>query len=130
MPLNSIPATLDADALELKRQVAQSQVSVDVGFWGGAVPGNLGRLRELHEAGAFGVKCFLSPSGVDEFPHLEVDELHAALVEVASFDGLLIAHAEDPAVLDAHTIFSPGADTIAAAARALARVRSLMTSMV
>lgn len=103
MPLNSIPATLDPDALEVKRQVAQSQVSVDVGFWGGAVPGNLGRLRELHDAGAFGVKCFLSPSGVDEFPHLNVDELHAALVEVASFDGLLIAHAEDPAVLDAHT---------------------------
>ena len=46
MPLNSIPATLSPDALELKRQVAEGQVSVDVGFWGGAVPGNRGRLRE------------------------------------------------------------------------------------
>ena len=32
---------------------------VDVGFWGGAMPGNLEDLRPLHEAGVFGFKCFL-----------------------------------------------------------------------
>lgn len=102
MPLNSIPPTVDPAALEMKRARAAAAARVDVGFWGGAIPGNLGRLRELHDAGVFGFKAFLAPSGVDEFPHLSPAELDRALDEVASFDGLLIVHAEDPAVLDAH----------------------------
>jgi allantoinase len=102
MPLNSIPPTVDPAALAVKRAVAAPQAFVDVGFWGGAVPGNLGSLRALHDAGVFGFKCFLSPSGVDEFPHLDPAQLLAALRELAEFDGLLIVHAEDPAVLDAH----------------------------
>ncbi|MFC5790082.1 allantoinase AllB [Agromyces tardus] len=102
MPLNSIPPTVDPAALARKRVAAAPQAFVDVGFWGGAVPGNLGSLRALHDAGVFGFKCFLSPSGVDEFPHLDPAQLLAALRELAEFDGLLIVHAEDPAVLDAH----------------------------
>ena len=51
MPLNSIPPTTTVAALESKRQVAEGQVRVDVGFWGGAVPGNLPDLAPLHEAG-------------------------------------------------------------------------------
>jgi allantoinase len=102
MPLNSIPPTVDRAALELKRARAAAAARVDVGFWGGAIPGNLGRLRDLHDAGVFGFKAFLAPSGVDEFPHLGPEELERALAEVASFDGLLIVHAEDPGVLDAH----------------------------
>jgi allantoinase len=101
MPLNSIPPTIDPAALAVKRAAAAPQSLVDVGFWGGAVPANLGSLRHLHEAGVFGFKCFLSPSGVDEFPHLDPAGLGAALHELAEFDGLLIVHAEDPAVLDA-----------------------------
>ena len=50
-----------------KRAVAEGQVRVDVGFWGGAVPGNLADLEPLHEAGVFGFKCFLLDSGVEEF---------------------------------------------------------------
>ncbi|WP_395245975.1 allantoinase AllB [Agromyces sp. MMS24-K17] len=102
MPLNSIPPTVDPDALAVKRAVAGPKAVVDVGFWGGAVPGNLGRLRDLHEAGVFGFKAFLAPSGVDEFPHLDPAGLRAALEELAEFDGLLIVHAEDPGVLDHH----------------------------
>ena len=103
MPLNSIPATTTVAALDAKRAVAAEKAMVNVGFWGGAVPENLGTLRELHEAGVFGFKAFLAPSGVDEFGHLDADQLEAALEEIAAFDGLLIVHAEDPAVLDAHT---------------------------
>jgi allantoinase len=94
MPLNSIPPTVDVDALALKRSVA-SGCFVDVGFWGGAVPGNVASLRPLHDAGVFGFKCFLLHSGVDEFPPLDSAELWAAMREIASFDGLLIVHAED-----------------------------------
>ncbi|MBA0052133.1 allantoinase AllB [Streptomyces sp. AJS327] len=101
MPLNSVPPTTDVAALEVKRAVAGPAAHVDVGFWGGAVPGNLGELRPLHEAGVFGFKCFLSPSGVEEFPELAPDQLRAAMAEIAEFDGLLIVHAEDPTRLAA-----------------------------
>ncbi len=99
MPLNSIPPTVSVEALDIKRACAEPQVAVDVGFWGGAVPGNLADLRPLHEAGAFGFKCFLVHSGVDEFPHLEPAAMEAALAELKTFDGLLIVHAEDPAAI-------------------------------
>ena len=102
MPLNSIPATTTVEALEQKRRVAASKSVVDVGFWGGAVPQNLGRLRELHNAGVFGFKAFLAPSGVAEFDHLDASQLERALEEIAGLGGLLIVHAEDPGVLDAH----------------------------
>jgi allantoinase len=102
MPLNSIPATTDVTALELKRQAAAGQCAVDVGFWGGAVPANLGSLGELADAGTFGFKCFLVDSGVPEFPPLSSSQLRRAMAEVAAFGGLLIVHAEDPDVVAAH----------------------------
>jgi allantoinase len=94
MPLNSVPPTTDAEALRVKRAAADGQCLVDVGFWGGAVPGNLPALRGLHEAGVFGHKCFLVDSGVEEFAHLRPAEVESAMRELASFDGLLIVHAE------------------------------------
>lgn len=99
MPLNSLPPTTTVDALHVKREAAGVQVAVDVAFWGGAVPGNAGRLRPLHDAGVAGFKCFLLDSGVPEFPPLDDAGLRAALREIAAFDGLLIAHAEDADVI-------------------------------
>ncbi|WP_211261549.1 allantoinase AllB [Pseudonocardia acaciae] len=101
MPLNSIPPTVDVAALDTKRKAAaDAGLAVDVGFWGGAVPGNLAELRGLHEAGVFGFKCFLLPSGVDEFPPLPPDELPAVMAEIARLGSLLIVHAEDCTVID------------------------------
>ena len=99
MPLNSLPPTLDPASLAVKRAAAAGRVHVDVGFWGGAVPGNLGALTALLDAGAYGVKCFLLDSGVPEFPPLDPDQLRAALAELSTVDGLLIAHCEDPATV-------------------------------
>jgi allantoinase len=99
MPLNSLPPTVTADALAVKRSAAEGRCAVDVGFWGGAIPGNLAELRPLHEAGAYGFKCFVSPSGVDEFPELDEPGIRDAMTAIAAFDGLLIVHAEDPAGL-------------------------------
>jgi allantoinase len=99
MPLNSLPPTVTADALAVKRSAAEGECAVDVGFWGGAVPGNLADLRGLHEAGVYGFKCFVSPSGVEEFPSLDEPGIRAAMTEIAAFGGLLIVHAEDPAHL-------------------------------
>lgn len=99
MPLNSVPPTVSAAALALKRRAAAGQVFVDVGFWGGAVPGNTDDLQPLHDAGVFGFKCFLAPSGVDEFPPLDAREAELAMEEVARLGSLLIVHAEDAATL-------------------------------
>ncbi|OUZ07069.1 allantoinase [Aeromicrobium sp. PE09-221] len=101
MPLNAIPPTVSVAALDTKRAAAEGQRAVNTGFWGGAVPDNLGTLEGLWEAGVFGFKCFLSPSGVDEFPALDAAEFTRAMAEIARFDGLMIVHAEDAAVLDA-----------------------------
>jgi allantoinase len=113
MPLNSIPPTTTIAALAEKRVAADGKVHVDVGFWGGAVPDELGRLRELHDAGVFGFKCFLCPSGVEEFGSLDLDRLEAAMGEIAAFHGLLIVHAELPEPIERATGRLRGADPFA-----------------
>jgi allantoinase len=102
MPLNSIPPTTTVAALDAKRAAATAGMHVDTAFWGGAVPDNLADLRPLHDAGVVGFKCFLLPSGVDEFGFLNRTQLRTAMASIASFGGLLIAHAED-----ADTIAAP-----------------------
>ncbi|MGL3805754.1 allantoinase AllB [Paeniglutamicibacter sp. R2-26] len=100
MPLNSIPPTVNLEALEIKQDAARRKAFVDVGFWGGAVPGNKADLRTLHDAGVFGFKCFLLHSGVEEFPYLEPDEMEEDMAELASFDSLMLVHAEDSRAID------------------------------
>ena len=99
MPLNSLPPTVDAPALLAKQDAARHRVAVDVAFWGGAIPGNLGELAGLHEAGVMGFKCFMADSGVPEFPPVDDAQLAAVLVETARLDALVVVHAEDPHVL-------------------------------
>ncbi len=96
MPLNSIPATTTRAALEAKIKAARGQCWVDVGFWGGVVPGNVAELRPLFEAGAFGFKCFLVPSGVPEFAHVGESDLDAALPQLVPMGAVLLAHCELP----------------------------------
>jgi allantoinase len=112
MPLNSIPSTTTVDALAVKRDCASAQSHVDVGFWGGAVPGNVAELEGLHAAGVFGFKCFLVDSGVPEFPPLDPAGLAAAMAETARLGALLIAHAEDAELIAAAPV--PGGPSYAA----------------
>ena len=81
MPLNSIPATTTVAAYREKLAAAIGKLWVDVGFWGGVLPGNTAELRALWEAGVFGFKCFLVPSGVEEFAHVSEADLRAAAPE-------------------------------------------------
>ncbi|HET6867046.1 MAG TPA: allantoinase AllB [Solirubrobacteraceae bacterium] len=101
MPLNSIPSTTTVDALAVKRASASAQAHVDVGFWGGAVPGNVGEMEGLHAAGVFGFKCFMVDSGVPEFPPLDPAGLAEAVAETARIGALFIAHAEDAELIAA-----------------------------
>jgi allantoinase len=107
MPLNSIPPTTSVAALESKRAAALGQCAVDTGFLGGLVPGNRAEIAPLHAGGVFGFKCFLCPSGVDEFPPMSPAGLREAAPALAALDAVLMVHAELPAVLD-HAAGSSG----------------------
>jgi allantoinase len=97
--LNSIPATTDVRALQAKRDAAREKCAVETGFLGGVIPGNAGELRALHDAGALAFKCFLVPSGVDEFPACSAADIDQALAVLAPLGAVLMAHCESPAVL-------------------------------
>jgi allantoinase len=99
MPLNAIPPTTGTAALGEKRRAAEGRCRVDVGFWGGLVPGNLGQLEPLHAAGVLGFKAFLVPSGVEEFGHVGAAELEPGARELARLGAPLLVHAESPAEL-------------------------------
>src|SRR5581483_3202926 len=67
---------------------------VDTAFWGGVVPGNDAELDPLIDAGVRGFKCFLVPSGVDEFPTVAEEDLRRALPTLARRHVPLLVHAE------------------------------------
>lgn len=94
MPLNSIPPTTSVEALKIKAGAMRDQIRVDVGLWGGAVPGNVNELRPMIEAGALGFKCFLVDSGVAEFGWLDERGLKEALEALAGTNRPLLVHAE------------------------------------
>jgi len=96
MPLNSIPATTTVAGYAEKIAAAGGKLHVDVGFWGGVVPGNTSELGALWDAGVFGFKCFLVPSGVEEFAYVSEADLRAALPELTAIGSPLLVHAELP----------------------------------
>jgi allantoinase len=98
MPLDSIPTTTDVAALEVKRKAADGQCHVDVGFWGGVVPGNLGELAAVREGGVLGFKCFLVDSGCEEFLPVSATEMEGALAVLAELGAPLLVHAESKEV--------------------------------
>ena len=100
MPLNSIPATTSAAALQVKADVAVGRTWVDVGFIGGVVPGNASALADLARGGVLAFKCFMVPSGVEEFEHVDEDDLRAAMPILASLDLPLMVHAELPGPIE------------------------------
>jgi allantoinase len=100
MPLNSIPPTTTEAGLEAKLAAAGGHCWVDVAFWGGVVPGNTEELKLLFNSGVRGFKCFLVPSGVDEFSHVTEKDLREALPELAARESVLLVHAELPELIE------------------------------
>jgi allantoinase len=96
MPLNSIPPTTSVAALSAKRAALGDRGIVNVEFIGGLIPGNIEQLTPLRDAGVRAFKCFLSPSGVDEFPAVSERDLRDALPVLAKLGVPLMVHAEDP----------------------------------
>jgi allantoinase len=101
MPLNSIPPTTTREAFAAKRSAAKGQCAVDVGFWGGVVPGNQAELAGLVADGVRGFKCFLVDSGVAEFGWVGERDLEPAMGILAGLGVPLLVHAEVAGPIDA-----------------------------
>ena len=94
MPLNCIPVTTSLDALEIKIAATAGLLAVDVGFWGGVVPGNAAQLGPMAARGMLGAKCFLCHSGIDDFPRSQRADLLAAMPALRDAGVPLLVHAE------------------------------------
>lgn len=94
MPLNCIPVTTTQAALETKLDAVKELLAVDVGFWGGVVPGNASELAAMAKRGMLGAKCFLCHSGIDDFPNSSEADLRAAMPILRDAGVPLLVHAE------------------------------------
>ncbi|HWA26261.1 MAG TPA: allantoinase AllB [Lacunisphaera sp.] len=95
MPLNSEPPVLDATRLREKRELGERLSCTDFALWGGLVPGNLDKLAGLRDAGAIGLKAFMSNSGIDSFPRVDAKTLREGMKRAAKLGLLVAVHAED-----------------------------------
>jgi allantoinase len=102
MPLNSIPATTTREALAAKRQAARGQCAVDVGFWGGVVPGNLAELAPAwsRTARSASSASWSSPASTSSAGSASA-ELRPAMHELARIRSPLLVHAEVAGPIDA-----------------------------
>lgn len=94
MPLNASPVTTNVNAFKEKLEASKGKLNVNVGFYGGLIPGNTDELPALIEAGVLGIKCFLVHSGIDEFPNVGEKEMNEAMPTLAAYDVPLLAHCE------------------------------------
>jgi allantoinase len=101
MPLNSHPPTIDGPSFDAKRAAAEKNSLVDFGLWGGLVPGNPKELETLRDRGVVGLKAFMCPSGIDDFPHVTMSILREGMKRAADLDLLVAVHAESPEKIQA-----------------------------
>ena len=94
MPLNASPVTTTAAAFQKKLEAGEGQLHIHCGLYGGLVPGSQDELENLLDAGVWGVKAFLTHSGIDEFPHVGEKELRAAMPLLQQKGVPLLVHCE------------------------------------
>ncbi len=94
MPLNSSPVTTSVKSFDEKMVAANKNLHVNIGFWGGIVPGNLNDIEGLIKRGVLGFKAFLTHSGIDEFPNVTESDLRKAMPVIAKYDLPLLVHCE------------------------------------
>ena len=94
MPLNASPVTTTATSLKLKLEASKNKLQVNCGFYGGLIPGNSDQLEGMIRAGVLGIKCFLTHSGIQEFPNVTEKDLHEAMPIIARHAIPLLVHCE------------------------------------
>lgn len=95
MPLNAIPPTTTVANMREKVAAAKGKCWVDVGFYGGIIPGNVSDLKPLIREGVRGFKGFLIESGVEEFPAISSRDIRKVFEELKDEeDTTVMFHAE------------------------------------
>lgn len=94
MPIDCQPVTTTPAAVQAKCRAAAGRCWVDLGLWGGLVPGNAQHVDALLDAGVAGVKAFLIHSGLEDFPNVGEAELRLAMPVLARRGRPLLVHAE------------------------------------
>ncbi len=100
MPLNASPVTTTKENFQIKLEATKNKLNVNCGFWGGVVPDNLNELEELLESGVFGLKAFLTHSGINDFPNTNAEHLRKALTILKKYNKPLLVHCELDTVHD------------------------------
>jgi allantoinase len=94
MPLNANPVTTNVEAFEIKKLASKNKLHVNCGFYGGIIPGNSNDIEPLIKAGVFGIKGFLTHSGIDEFPNVTREDLEKIAPVLAKYNVPLLLHCE------------------------------------
>lgn len=94
MPLNASPVTTTANAFLLKQEAANNKLHVNCGFYGGIVPTNSNHIEDLIKQGVFGIKGFLTPSGIEEFPNVIKEHLEEIAPVLKTYNIPLLLHCE------------------------------------
>ncbi len=94
MPLNASPVSTTLQAFNEKLSASENKLNVNVGFYGGIVPGNFSDIDELIQAGVYGFKAFLTHSGIDEFPNVAEADLNEVMPVLAKHNIPLLVHCE------------------------------------
>lgn len=115
MPLNSFPSTVSEETLKLKIEAAEEKIYIDVGFWGGLVPENAfnaSMLEGLLSAGALGLKSFMCPSGINDFPMTNASHIKEGLLILAKYKRPLLVHSEIQQDLESNSELKDGIDDV------------------
>jgi len=94
MPLNANPVTTTTNAFKLKQKASTNKLHVNCGFYGGIIPTNSNDIEDLIRAGVFGVKGFLTHSGIEEFPNVTKQHLEEIAPILKKYDIPLLLHCE------------------------------------
>jgi allantoinase len=94
MPLNASPVTTTVKTFELKQKATSNKLHVNCGFYGGIITTNINDIEALIKAGVFGIKGFLTHSGIDEFPNVTRNHLENIAPILKKHDCPLLLHCE------------------------------------
>jgi allantoinase len=98
MPLNAHPPTVTGAAFDEKRRRLERSAFVDMGLWGGLVPGGIEAMDELAARGVVGFKAFMCSSGIDDFGGVDDLTLYEGMCRAASLGLPVAVHAESEAI--------------------------------
>ena len=99
MPNTCNPPTYNCAAVAQKMKLINESAAIDVALWGALVNYNLENLKDLHDMGVCGYKCFVCDPGPGEYTSLTDEEMIHAMNIIRDFDGVAGFHCEDDSLI-------------------------------